>query len=371
MVIYLLIIFISVLFVYLAEVSYKNRGLFFIFSAMALLIISVFAGCRDLTVGYDVLFYEYEIYQSAHLSKSFVDLLNSDATTEPVFLAINYIGVLVYDDIHFVLGLISFITSLFAYLACVKLKRYAPLWLLFTGYLLINYASSMNIMRQNVAVSIFFYAYTVLKDYGLGWRFYLMAVLALLSHNTAIFPVLILFFFHHIPRLSYKAYKFFILCMVFFMAVTYYYIDYVLLYLTAFTQKDYTIYGDVSATDSTWATFIIPYTYIIFVLLLAGVCVWKRKNGQFPLFEWNEYKCTILVCFLIFAMGATFTGSMLRLVAYFITLCAFYIVRVLYLSYSRNSHHFLYNVLLLMLFVVMFFRTTSSSVDYSSIILNI
>lgn len=371
MLIYLPIIFISVVFVYFAEKFYKIKFLFNSFSAIALLILSVFAGCRDLTVGYDVLFYEYGIYQSAHYSNSFADLLNNDAVTEPVFLAINYIGVLLCDNIHFVLGLISFITSLFAYLACIQLKKYAPLWLLFAGYLLINYASSMNIMRQNVAVSLFFYTYALLKVYGLGWRFYLMAGLTLLSHNSAIFIIPILVFFHNIPKMAYKTYKFFIICMLFFMLLIFYSVDYILSYLTFLTQKDYTIYGDVSATDSTWAILVIPYTYIIFVLLLVGLCILKRRKKLLPLLEWNEYKCTILVCFLIFAMGATFTGSMLRLVAYFITLCIFYIIRVSYLSTSRKPQFLLCNILLLMLFVIMFFRTTSSSVDYSSRILNI
>lgn len=371
MLIYLPIIFISVVFVYFAERFYKIKFLFNFFSAIALLILSVFAGCRDLIVGYDVLFYEYGIYQSAHYSNSFTDLLNNDAITEPVFLAINYIGVFLCDNIHFVLGLISFITSLFAYLACIRLKRYAPLWLLFSGYLLINYASSMNIMRQNVAVSLFFYTYTLLKDYGLGWRFYLMAGLTLFSHNSAIFPILILFFFYYIPKMAYKTYKFLIFCMIFFMILIYYSVDYILSYLTVFTQKDYTIYADVAATDSTWATLVIPYTYIIFVSLLAGLCIWKRKKELLLLVEWNEYKCTILVCILIFAMGATFTGSLLRLVAYFIILCIFYTIRVSYLSTSRRPQYLLRNILLLTLFVIMFFRTTSSSVDYSSRILNI
>lgn len=155
------------------------------------------------------------------------------------------------------------------------------------------------------------------------------------------------------------------------MVVTFYSVNYVLSYLTVFTQKDYTIYGDVSATGAGWATLIIPYTYIIFVLLLWGLCLWKRKKKLLPLFEWNEYKCTILVCFLIFAMGATFTGSMLRLAAYFLVLCSFYVIRVSYISTSRNPQHMLTNVLLLIMFVIMFFRTTSAGVEYSSKILNI
>ena len=100
---YLLIIGISVLFTYWAERSQKNRFLFLFFSFVALFIPAFFAGCRDLTVGFDVMFYEYDIYKSTHYSNSFLDLLSSDVgNIEPLFLLINYLAVLnVFSLIEF------------------------------------------------------------------------------------------------------------------------------------------------------------------------------------------------------------------------------------------------------------------------------
>ena len=372
MIIYFPIIFLSTLLVYFAEKFHKVNGLFILFSAMALLVLSVFAGCRDLTVGYDVMLYEYGVYKSAHYSDSFIDLLNSDVSgIEFIFLLINYIGVKLYDNIHFVLGFISFITSLFAYLACIRYKKNAPLWLLFAGYLLLNYASSLNIMRQNVAVAICLYAYTILKDNGLSRSFYVVATLAMFSHNTAIIPIAALFFYYFIPKMSPKIYNRVLFILLLGISVVYYSIDHILSSVSLILQKNYTKYSDFSITESGWAELVIPYTYIVFIGLLFYCSMIGKKKGVISIAEWNEYKCTILICIFIFIMGATLTGSMLRLAYYFITFCIFYIVQISYHIITSRDKRILVNILLILLFVFMFFKTTAGSVDYSSTILSI
>lgn len=170
MTIYLIIIFISSIFAYLAQCCRKKSLLFILYSFGALLIPSFFSGCRDLEVGFDVLYYEYGIFQDAVYASSFKELFFFNPLIEPVFLLINYVVSFFTDDVHVALGVITFITLLFAYLAMVRLMKEVPLWLFFFTFLLYYYATSLNLMRQSIAVSVTFICICYYENFWIMYK---------------------------------------------------------------------------------------------------------------------------------------------------------------------------------------------------------
>ena len=322
--IYLWVIFFSVLFAYIAGKCRNRKELFFIFSTCSLLILSIFAGCRDLTVGFDVMFYEYSIFQSACYSSSFFELLNSDVSTiEPFFLLINYVAVQVFDNIHFVLGVISFITMLFAYMACWRYRKHVPFWLLYSIYLLLTYDSSLNIMRQYMAVSIILYAYTIMKDKGINWQFLFFSVLAVMTHFSAIFPAVIFYAYNFIPAMNKKKYNLFIFTAVIVSATLLPMMDMILAYSSQFIGKDYSFYLDKSASNAEWAESTVSGSRIGLIVLFLLICMYGLKKKALSETDWREYLCTILISIFCFWMGATFMASTLRLFNYFQMLSCF------------------------------------------------
>lgn len=137
---YFYIFLISGILLYIAEKLLQRniKILFYVFSFAAIYCCAYFAGVRDLTVGYDVTYYETSIFQDACTTKSFIKLIKWNSTIEPFFLFLNYVSCLISDDIHVCLGIISFITFGFAYLACLRLSRRSriPLWVLYIIFML-------------------------------------------------------------------------------------------------------------------------------------------------------------------------------------------------------------------------------------------
>ena len=371
MLIYIIIILIATLFAYAANGSLKNRSLFYICSFFALFIPAFFAGCRDLTVGYDVLFYEYDIYKDAHFSINLNELIERNVTIELFYLIINYIAVSLYDNIHFTLGFISFITLFFAYLACYNLRKSIPLWLLYSGFLFMFYATSMNILRQSVAIAVCFYAYSIMRTKGIGWSFFLIAIIAFISHTTAIFAICMICIFRYMSKLTEQSFSKIFTLFIIIIGIVFYSISQLLLYLTLLLGKDYTIYLDSSATNEVWGTTIIPYTYIILISISIIAYHWAKKGEIITTYNMQEFKSNTAIFILCIILGATLTGSMLRLISYFVTINIYEIGLITVSKKLPIRQRQLFKAILFILFIILFFRTFDSGVKYSSSILSL
>lgn len=368
--IYLWVILFSVLFAHIADKFRHQKVLFFTFSACSLLILTIFAGCRDLTVGFDVMFYEYSIFQSACYSSSFIELLNSDVSSiEPFFLFVNYIAVQVFANIHFVLGVISFITILFAYMACWQYRKHAPFWLLYGMYLLLTYNSSLNIMRQYMAISIILYAYTIMKDKGINRQFLFFSILAVMTHYSAIFPASIFCVYNFIPIMNKKTYNLFIFGSIIVSVTLLPMMNTILSYSSQFIGKDYSFYLDKSASNADWAESTISGSRIGLIVLYLLICIYGLKKKTLSKTDWKEYLCTIFISVFCFWMGATFMASTLRLFNYFQMLSCFNLCNIsLAIPSTRNGRNIAI-LLLVCLFTILSIRFMYN--EYTSKILSI
>lgn len=370
MLIYIYIIAIASFFAYIAQRCYHFKWLFIMASVFAILIPSFFSGMRDLDVGYDVMFYEYGAFKSALSSHSFHDLTSIEDVLEPGFLLINYISSLISNDIHVALGLISFLTILFIYLACVRCRNECPLWLLYAICMLYNYASSNNLMRQTLAASVCFYAFTLLKDYGLKWQYVLFSFLAFTCHTTSIVPIMAFLIYYVISKMSRKTvsnlFPFLILgCITVYIAFTQ-----LLSVLSNFSDdKDYSIYGDNTQT-TTWSETYINTSMIILLLLCLITIRYIKKKYTLDFYVNYKYKYTILLCFLSVSLG-TYNGSAARLLIYFIFILMFYICRTLNIKCIKTNRRYIFNLMILVIFMYLYFRSFYDGLEYHSRLLNI
>ena len=371
MVIYVIVSIVSTLLTYMANKVIRNKLLFILISFFVLFIPAYIAGCRDLTVGFDVMYYGYGIYESAHTCSSFLELIKSEPKAEIFYLFVNYLAVSLYDDINFTLGFISFCTLLFAYLACYKLRNNISMWILYAGFMIVFFANSMNYLRQSLAMSVCFYAYSIMRTNGISWKFVLTIILAILSHNTAIVAVssiLIYFFMSKQPKKKFSKYFYiFILGISIFL----YGINYIVSIIAPILNKDFSTYLDSSNSDAAWAETIFPVTYIITVVLFIISYYWGYKKHFISLKDLHEFKCNTVVFALCLIMGFTMTGTMLRLTSYFLIFmfCEFCLIisnRQIPIG-KRNVYKFL----IILLYFVLFLKSTGPNVIYSSSILSI
>lgn len=152
---YILVFFISFLIMVIAEYFLKkNKILGCIYYIIALIVLSIFSGIRDFSVGTDVYVYGNNIFfDASHFSYS-VALINNARWGEPGYVLFNYLVGLFTTNAHIYYACLTFVTTLIAYKFFRKISSeiYVPFAMLL--FLFFVYPLNFNILRQGFAISI-------------------------------------------------------------------------------------------------------------------------------------------------------------------------------------------------------------------------
>ena len=185
--IYLAVFGLSTLLFYVAG---KCRGaLFVMLATAAILLPCVMAGLRGPEVGTDVMTYGIWTFQAASDS-SLLEFLKAYAGISPIgFNLMSWTVTRLFGSFEIYLGIIQLLTILPTYLAARYLYRNKE-WLCMLCYFLLLYATSLNTMKQSIAVAISLVAII----YALKRRpaaYCAVILLAMSFHETAIISILI------------------------------------------------------------------------------------------------------------------------------------------------------------------------------------
>jgi len=192
MLIYLVCFVSSCIFIWLGE---KNRKYFFISKIIflfALIIPSALAGLRDFSIGVDVWGYGNPFFYDV-VSSPGLDTVNPKWSNwiEPGYAWLNFIVTKFTDDVHWFYFFIMLLQNIFVLLGFYAYRDKLPIWLGMLCYYCIFFNNSLNMIRQNFALSIIFFAsyYLLKKAYikYMAWIF-----VALFFHKSAITAFMII-----------------------------------------------------------------------------------------------------------------------------------------------------------------------------------
>lgn len=196
---YIVVFLTTLLFFYASEKS-RSKVIENITSILSILIISIFAGIRDNTVGTDVGVYGERFYDYAVNSPNFGQLkqilTTTGETNDMLFHIINYSLSRFSSNYHVGLFFYELITVSVVYIAFRRIKtRYnisITLGMFFFLFTMFN--PSLNLMKQIMAVSITFLAMTFLINHEYKWYFAFILV-AFFIHGSALIgiPIYIVF----------------------------------------------------------------------------------------------------------------------------------------------------------------------------------
>ena len=141
----------------------KNKILKGIFGISIVLILSIFGGVRDLTIGTDVLIYGEKSFQSALLYESFFKLYNY-LRLDIGYLFLTFIVSKFSSNINFFLFILQLICNgvVLKVLADNRKKGSVTIGLII--YLGIYYCRTFNFLRQSIAIVIILYGYKFLDE---------------------------------------------------------------------------------------------------------------------------------------------------------------------------------------------------------------
>lgn len=152
---------------------------------IACIILSLFAGFRDVTVGADTDFYPHWYVDELVYVNSFSDILKLDTDLDKGYLFLYWVGSWLSNQYWIGLFLTEFVISLFTFLAFLRLNKHfngnIVLFALAFLFLIFNY--TLNAMRQECAISIAFYAFTYFWERK--WLPYLLWTLVAISFHLS------------------------------------------------------------------------------------------------------------------------------------------------------------------------------------------
>ncbi len=203
MFIYIIVFIISCICCEIVQKNENNKKIKVIFSILAILIPSILAGMRALEIGTDVKIYVVRLFANAKNMNLFEFLQYSEV--EVGYSLLVYFSTLISKDVHIILFLNELIIIIFVYLFAYDKRNKNPIWLTMAVFFFVIYNSSLNLIRQTIAISIILYSLTHIekKHYK---RTILLFLLAMTFHRTTIFaiPLYLILYFYNNEKIKYK-----------------------------------------------------------------------------------------------------------------------------------------------------------------------
>lgn len=301
-------------------------GAFCLIFSLALL-----ASLRSKTVGYDFMFYCYNDFRNAINSESLYEAITS-VRNEWAYTSVLYLASLVSSSVHSAMFFISFVTVGMSYVACLRMERYVPSWLLFAFFLSLHYVESFNLIRQTMAISASLLAFTFYKNRWGGWRFLLISIIAIGFHKTAMIPTAIFIVANVIGSMPEKKGKRYVLlfalgCIVLLIGL----VSILQLLSSVHGFEKYATYGDTKGGTESWRKPAM--SKLILTLML--ICMFFQAMAR----KWQLYSPSVKLKFWVILIITTtgvllggYTGSAGRMSMYFYIVCLYYLCGGIYNS---------------------------------------
>lgn len=188
--IYVITFLLSVIFISIGE-KRKNGLLKILFYAIGLIIPSVIAGCRDYTIGTDVLVYGNTWFQYSIEYDGFINYIKyaNSCDIGTLYATLNYIVSRFTENVNWFYFVLSFFTTLFAFLGIRQYKNKISISFGIFLYYCIFFNLTLNALRQSIAMTFIFWGVGFIKNKR-NICFFLVLILATLFHSTAIICIL-------------------------------------------------------------------------------------------------------------------------------------------------------------------------------------
>lgn len=361
--IYIVCFLLSMFFAGLAQNAYKkSKVIGNLFSAIAILIPSILAGIRTTDIGIDVDVYVNNNFMWATHHTSlfvFVSRVNSDF----LYLALNFFVSRFTNNLNIFLFIVQLINTVLVYLYIYSKKDNHSMAMMYAIYLFIFYNSSLNLVRQSLALStvIFSFKYVDSKQ---KFKYYLTNFIAILFHSSAIVALPIYYLANMKDSKNNKYFKLIIIIGLMLGVVLYK--DILILFINlGILPSKYMAYLGLYARTSLNLNLAASGFCLIWIIIFFLVSKKDETN--------NSYRNYFMIIGLIFIQLSSFVEFADRVSYYFIIPC--YMLGDKSIEYffvkSKNSS-FAAKVLLMSLLLFYWYFTfvhfnTGETIPYVSI----
>ena len=173
----------------------RRSGGWVVFACLAVVSVSVLNWVRDYSIGTDVLVYGNKTFIMSYMTNSFLEYFDYCdhyiGMHEIGYAFLNFVVSRFSHSAHDLYLVIGLITNGLAYATVCRCRKFCPVPLAWLTYLLVFYPTTLNILRQGLAIVILAYAFCGIGK--TGWKRYLIWVaVAFTIHQSAAFGVVLL-----------------------------------------------------------------------------------------------------------------------------------------------------------------------------------
>ncbi|KAB7788132.1 EpsG family protein [Bifidobacterium cebidarum] len=241
------------------------------FAFIAITVVSILNGIRDYSIGTDIQVYGNSVFiyaAQSHSLTQFLDLcVNSIGMTEYGYALLNYIVARFSTSPHVFYLILGILTNSLVYWGITRMQKFSGIPLAWLTYLLVFYPSTLNLLRQSLAIAIIF----VMCTYAFDKRYKLSVILIILAytmHHSAILGFYLLFFIWLLQRKQdKKRHTFYLIIFSFLTASLYAIISW--LNSTGYIQDKYSQYITIPSESISLAnSILIRIPFIILILFI-------------------------------------------------------------------------------------------------------
>lgn len=359
MLIYIFVFIISSLLLLLSE-KMNNKVLRRTLIVVAIVIPSLLAGMRASSIGTDVKVYGKGFYLLAAKFDSMVQLMKyltiTGLSSDIGFHILNFVLTRLFPSYHVGLFVYEALTLTFFYLGLARIKKHNNIpiyWQMLVLYFTI-YNLSLNIMRQMIAVSLVFFAFSYLIERKYK-SYILLSIIASFIHSSAIisFAILVIFIILNDERNEKRKIKIFqtafLFVIIFVILLSLKYIVSILVqygivrqnYLNYFPGGKLSAKGSLSIFD-----LMIPVTF-----LAINILFYKRNT---KLIKNNDVYFSISILNLLISTTIVFSPYFGRIGYYFVPIFIHYQFLNGF-NFKKNSRIIWYLFILSMYVLIWFF----------------
>jgi hypothetical protein len=363
---------ISTFFFHLAEktLSVKTSIAHFVFLSVALLLPSIIAGCRDLTVGCDVLLYMEPGFRLARSCDSFSSFYEK-IPSEPLYRLLTYVTASCTENVGWLLFFTQFIITFLVYCSAYKLRRQAPIYFFMIVYFLSSFHLGLNIAKQMLALSFCLLSFVHLLNHQ-----YVKSILVFLPawgfHNTAfiyLFVYPIFYLANKQKNFALLSFKFAGVIIIIFLICN---LDDVLIFSVSnnLLGAKFFAYTSVRTKGQSYFPDTIFVYCIVLLTIVHHVGIKKYDEKSFRLFE-----CILFFCLMLCGIGYVSIFSAVRCMFYFLFLSVVFLPIMVYgkkkIYHSRGLYIFVLSFLLVYWLKTIVWSNYADVFPYSSETLHI
>jgi hypothetical protein len=262
------------------------------FSFLAILLPSLLAGFRDVTVGIDLGVYVIDSFNDAKSSHSLTDY-NSYSALEPLYLAYTYIITRFTDNLFWFLFIQQFLILSLVYSFAISFRKKISVSLFWLIYLLFLFNESLNIVRQSFSMAIIIYSFRFLFERRIVLH-YTCILIAFTFHYSSMLLIFLYPLYWFLYGMKKNIYIIWILIILLISGYCiYFYFDKILLYLFSENLVSVKYIGYVGKSSTVHKTDLVIAIVVLIISLITKTKYKLHGNNSFII-----YTTITIICFL-------------------------------------------------------------------------